>query len=135
MRSTRSRLSLGLGERGQSAVEFALILPLVLLLSLALIQVGAVVQAQIQVTHAAREAARALAIDPAADADEVVAVASTLNPDHTRVSVVFSDSGVAGRKLVAIEVTHEIEPAFPAIAAMVDQFTVRASATMLVEAR
>jgi Flp pilus assembly protein TadG len=52
------------GERGQATVEFAFLLPLVILAVLAVIQVGLVVRDQLGVVHAAREAARAASVDP-----------------------------------------------------------------------
>jgi Flp pilus assembly protein TadG len=51
-------------ERGQATVEFAFLLPLVILAVLAVIQVGLVVRDQLGVVHAAREAARAASVDP-----------------------------------------------------------------------
>src|SRR5215831_11616137 len=50
-------------ESGQSTVEFAFVLPLVVLAALAVIQVGLVVRDQLGVVHAAREAARAASVD------------------------------------------------------------------------
>ncbi|MEY2448174.1 MAG: TadE-like protein [Acidimicrobiaceae bacterium] len=41
-------------ERGQATVEAALVLPLVVLLLLAVVQVGLLVRAEVLVTHAAR---------------------------------------------------------------------------------
>jgi len=46
------------GESGQSVVEFALVLPIFLLLVMGLIQFGAIFNGQITVTSAAREGAR-----------------------------------------------------------------------------
>jgi TadE-like protein len=51
-------------ERGQATVEFAFLLPLVVLSILAVIQVGLVVRDQLGVVHAARQAARAASVDP-----------------------------------------------------------------------
>ncbi len=59
-------------EFGQATVEFALVLPLIAALLLLIVQVGLVMRDELLVTHAAREAARAAAVDPGAD---VVAVA------------------------------------------------------------
>lgn len=58
-------------ERGQATVEFAFVLPLLVLAVLAVIQVGLVVRDQMGVVHAAREAARAASVDrdPGAAAD------------------------------------------------------------------
>ena len=52
-----------LRERGQATVEFALILPLVVFLLLAILQTAVVVRDYVGVVHAAREAARAASVD------------------------------------------------------------------------
>ena len=45
-------------DRGQAAVETALVLPLIMAVALAFVQVGLLVRDHILVVHAAREAAR-----------------------------------------------------------------------------
>lgn len=52
---------------GQASVEFALVLPLIVLVMLAIVQVGLLVRDRLAVVHAAREAAReaSVARDPA----------------------------------------------------------------------
>lgn len=121
------------GDRGQSSVEFALILPLVLLLVLALAQVGLIVQAQITVTHTAREAARALAVDPAADAHAVVERASNLAPAATRVDVAFDAASIPGRQLVEVTVTYDVPVVNGLLQPIASDLVVTATATMLVE--
>lgn len=62
-------------ENGQALVEFALILPLFLLLIMGIIQFGFIFSGQITLTSAAREGARlAVVTDPyeVADADDVI---------------------------------------------------------------
>jgi Flp pilus assembly pilin Flp len=49
-------------DRGATAVEFALLLPLLLLIVFGLIDFGRAINAQITLTQAAREGARALAL-------------------------------------------------------------------------
>lgn len=49
-------------ERGAVAVEFALVLPVLLALVLGIVEFGRAYNAQISVTHAAREAARTMAV-------------------------------------------------------------------------
>ena len=49
-------------ERGSAAVEFALVLPILLLLALALVQVGLLVRDQLILVEAARAGARQAAV-------------------------------------------------------------------------
>ncbi len=55
-------------QLGQATVEFALVLPLVVFLMLAVLQTALVVRDEVAVVHAAREAARAASVDRGADA-------------------------------------------------------------------
>jgi hypothetical protein len=50
-------------ERGQATAELALVLPVLVLVAIAIIQVGLVVRDYVAVVHAAREAARAASVD------------------------------------------------------------------------
>lgn len=77
-------------ESGAAAVEFALVAPLLLLLLLGIVEFGRVFNAQIQVTAAAREAVRSMAIYP--DDEELakstaIASAPGLSPELTRTQV------------------------------------------------
>ncbi|MBS1847721.1 MAG: pilus assembly protein [Actinobacteria bacterium] len=51
-------------ERGQATVEFALVLPIVVMLALGVVQVARVTAFQVAVIDSARSAARAAAVDP-----------------------------------------------------------------------
>ena len=55
------------GQDGQATVEFALVLPLLGLMMLAVVQIGVIVDAQVRATHAAREGARAAAVGDSAE--------------------------------------------------------------------
>jgi Flp pilus assembly protein TadG len=50
-------------ERGAAAVEFALVVPILLALVLGIVEFGRAYNIQISLTHAAREAARSMAIN------------------------------------------------------------------------
>ncbi|MRX43315.1 pilus assembly protein [Agromyces sp. Q22] len=69
-------------ERGAAAVEFALVLPILLLLILGIFEFGRLFNIQIQLSNAAREAARVMAIrDNVGEAQSAaVATAPALNP-------------------------------------------------------
>jgi len=51
-------------ERGQSTVEFALVLPLIVFVLLAIVQTAVVARDAVGVVHASREAARVAAVEP-----------------------------------------------------------------------
>jgi Flp pilus assembly pilin Flp len=61
----RARRCSANSERGAAAVEFALLLPLLVLLIFGMIDFGRAINAQITITQAAREGARALALGQA----------------------------------------------------------------------
>jgi Flp pilus assembly protein TadG len=118
-------------DGGQASVELALVLPLVVLLLLAVVQLGLLVRDQILVVHAAREAAREAAVDPAADAPRRAAVASsTLAGD--RLTVTSTGRGAAGSR-VTVEVAYKASTGVPLVGAALGDLTLRASATMRVE--
>lgn len=60
-------------ERGQATVEFAMVLPLVVFLLLAVVQTALVVRDYVAVVHAAREAVRAASVEAGADAPRAAA--------------------------------------------------------------
>jgi Flp pilus assembly protein TadG len=83
-------------EGGTAAVEFALVLPLVLVIALALVQVGLLVRDRLLVESAARAGARTAALQPddAAVRSAVASSAPDLDPAGLDVTVVRA--GVQG---------------------------------------
>jgi Flp pilus assembly protein TadG len=86
---SRTRRCRRKGERGTATAEFALVLPLILLMALALVQVGLLVKDQIVVEEAARAGARQAAVTTDDDQarDAAVAAAVSLDPDQLEVAV------------------------------------------------
>ncbi len=118
-------------QGGQATVEVALLLPLLALLLLAVIQVGLVVRDQVLVTHAAREAARAAAVDPQVAVARAGAVAAArLDPD--RLSVELSGSTEPGGALT-VTVRYRAPTAVAFVGPLVGDWTLVAEATMRVE--
>ena len=76
-------------RRGSAAVEFALVLPFVLTVVLALVQVGLLVRDRLLVESAVRSGARTAAVDPGDDAvrEAVLRAAPALDPAGVTVSV------------------------------------------------
>jgi hypothetical protein len=119
------------GERGQAAVELALVLPLVAMLLLAVVQVGLVVRDQVLVVQAAREAARAAAVDPGPDA-AARAAASAAGLDPSRLTVIESGRAGPGSRVLVI-VRYRPPAAVPIVGGLIAARTLQARATMRVE--
>jgi hypothetical protein len=121
----------GRGERGQSAVELALVLPLLALLALGLVQVGLVVRDQLLVLHAARDAAREAAVS--ADQAAITGAArdaTGLDPSRLRVDV--GPRGQSG-STVRVTVRYHSPTVVPIIGRFVNDVDLEASASMRVE--
>jgi Flp pilus assembly protein TadG len=81
--------------RGQATVELALLIPLLVLLTLSIVQVGLLVRTRVLVTHAAREAVREAAVGGSAAAVRAAAVDSgPLSADRLAVSLTERDGRV-----------------------------------------
>lgn len=78
-------------ERGQASAEFALVLPLVVVVCLAVVQVAVVARRDVLIAHAAREAARAAAVEPEPEAAIAAARAAATRSsplDPSRITVI-----------------------------------------------
>ncbi|MBK9180245.1 MAG: pilus assembly protein [Acidimicrobiales bacterium] len=118
-------------QRGQAAVELALVLPLVALLLLALIQVGLVVRDQVLVIHAAREGARAAAVDDDPGAARRAALRAA-GLAAGRLTVEVDGRGGEGSR-VRVRVRYRAPTDVPLVGGLVGDVTVGGSVTMRVE--
>lgn len=122
-------------EEGQSATEFALVLPLILIVILVIIQMGIVVNAQLIIIHAAREGARDGSVTNSnmKIRESVINSAGTLDKNSMNISIKPS----SGRKIGDyITVTVEYNPPiiFPGIELVFpDSISLKSSATMRIE--
>ena len=118
-------------DRGQATVELALALPVLLVVLLAAIQVGLVARDQVRVAHAAREAARAAALEPTAEvADAAARGASDLDP--ARLSVAVPSAGAPG-DTVTVVVTYRAATNVPVVGSLLADVVLEERATMRVE--
>lgn len=110
-------------DRGQAAVEFAIALPLVVVLVLGIVQVVIVARDQIVVELAAREGARAAAVaaDPASAAAAAVRAVTTLPVD-------VSTASTAAR--VSVTVRYDSSTDVPLIGAVIREVGLTATVTM-----
>ena len=118
-------------DRGQAAVETALVLPLLLAVVLALVQVGLLVRDHILVVHAAREAARAAAVDPTVETATVAATAAT-ELDPARLHVDIAGSRSAGSRL-RIAVSYRPKLEVPVVGRLFPAVSIREELTVRVE--
>jgi Flp pilus assembly protein TadG len=117
-------------QRGSAAVEFALLLPIALLLLLAFVQVGVLATDQLLLTQASRAGAREAAVQPSEEAvvDAVRAAAAGLDGERIEVDVAWS--GQRGDP-VTVSLAYDV-PTAAALAGWLlpDAVTLRATATM-----
>lgn len=117
-------------DAGSASVEFALVLPLLLLVLLATVEVVVVARTQLQLGHATREGAREAATTPDPER-AIAAVQRSLDPGaarRVRVSV-DRDQYVGGTARVTTSLRHSIAaPLFGGFAV-----TLSSSAVMRVE--
>lgn len=119
-------------DRGQSTVEFALILPLVALVVLCVVQAGFVVRDQLLVSHAAREAARAASVsetDRAGAALRAARQAGSLQSDRLSGTVSVTDGGGS----VRVVITYKSATDLPMIGPLVPDIDLQSSVVMRIE--
>jgi hypothetical protein len=91
---------------GQATVEFALVIPLVLVVLLAVVQVAVVVYSQLAIMHTAREVARVVAVDPTASVGHLADTGSEIGSHDLDVAVTIeADSGTGSVVIVTVGAT------------------------------
>ena len=117
-------------ERGSAAVEFALLLPILLLVLLALVQVGALARDQLVLTQASRAGAREAAVNGSVDAVQEVVRSAAAGLDAERVEIDVLWSGARGTP-VTVSLTYEVPVVSPLAGWLLPQtVSLRSSATM-----
>ncbi len=115
------------GESGQATAEFALVLPLVVVLVLLVVQLGFIARDFVRVAHASRAAARAASVDPSGDRSRDV-VRHLLG----ETSVEIDPAGDIGEPLTAT-VRFVSRTEVPIVGALLPDVTITDSTTMAAE--
>jgi Flp pilus assembly protein TadG len=117
-------MNIGRRDRGQAIVEFAIALPLVVVLVLGVVQVAVVVRDQLAIELAAREGARAAAVSasPASAASAAADAATGLDPIETLTAV--------GATTVTVTVRHTTRTRVPLLGLAIGDVALDASVTM-----
>jgi Flp pilus assembly protein TadG len=121
----------GGADSGQATVELALLLPVVMVLVLLVLQAALVARDAVLVTHAAREAARAVAVDDDPTAARSAATGSTgLAAERLAVSVDGRDG--AGSR-ARVEVRYLAPTDVPLVGRLLPEPTMVSRVTVRVE--
>jgi hypothetical protein len=100
------------GERGSAVVEFALVVPLLLLVALALVQVTVVGRDRIVLQHSARAGAREASVNPDDGAVRAVAVDAAEGLDPAALDVVLTRPEAFGGPVV-VRVEYDVPLGMP----------------------
>lgn len=122
-------------NRGQSMVEFALLLPILLLLVLGIIEFGRVFNESLVVTAAAREGARSAAVGNSDSIATNTALSYITPGGRGTATVTISPSVRVGGQPVTVTVTNQVQIFAPLISAFFpsNPVIVSGSAVMRVE--
>ncbi len=99
-------------ERGSAVVEFALVLPILLLVCLALVQIGVLARDQLLLVQGARAGARQAAVDPDDGVVRTMVLEAAPGLDPTRVDVTVERAGGRGEP-VRVTVGYDATIAVP----------------------
>ena len=105
-------------ERGAAAVEFALLLPVLLLLVFGIVDFGRALNAQITLTQAAREGVRLAALGQPNVVSRTQAAATGISPVTVTVTVCQAGEGPAPDAVVKTSYSFSFVTPIGAIAAM-----------------
>ncbi len=118
-------------DSGQSTVEFALVLPVLMIFMLVAVQVGLLVRDYVMVVHAAREAARSAAVTVGPSGPTLAAQrAAALDP--TRLKVTVGQRGGVG-SIVTVTVHFKAPTEVPLVGALLGDYEMMSVASMRVE--
>ena len=96
-------------DRGAAAVEFALIIPVLLLLVFGIIEFARLYNEQISLTNAARSAARVMAIsnDQGEALSAAIQASPSLDPGLGAGNIAFSPAACAAGGTMSVAITYE----------------------------
>ena len=123
-------------KKGQSIVEFALVLPLLLLLLAGIVDFGRIMNAYLVTNYASREGVRqaALGQTDSVITDTVKRVAGNLDPTILQIQITPSKSSRVRGTETTVRVTYQIDEITPAIGVFIpDPYVINTSTSMRVE--
>ncbi len=123
-------------EKGQSMVEFAMILPVLLLILVGIIEFGFMFSGYLTLTNASRESARAISLGATDAIATQRAKDSSMQLDGSQMVVVISPSAATRQQgdMVTVTITYEYDFLTPFMEAILGgNFLLKTDTTMRVE--
>ncbi len=120
------------GDCGQSTVELALVLPVLIVLALVVVQVGLVARDQVTLHNAAHRAARRAAVEPTPGPVADSAAGSSTALDADRVTVELHGGRDPGDQLTVV-VRYRSVTQVPLVGALIGDIPLQADAVVRVE--
>lgn len=122
-------------EKGQSMVETALILPLILILLFGIVDFGRIFHAYLTLDHAGREAARLASIQKSDDDITAKINSSTVGLDPNRLTITISPNETARTSGAdaAVTLVYNIDFITPLVASLASPLTLTDTTVMRVE--
>ena len=101
-------------RRGQALIEFAIVIPVILLLAAGCMEFGSLYHQKVLLDHAAREGARMAAIGfPPAQIDQIVTTMLLPRWSSEEVSLLLSEESPFGYDMVRYSVSTNLKPLTP----------------------
>ncbi|MFB4169681.1 TadE/TadG family type IV pilus assembly protein [Virgibacillus sp. JSM 102003] len=123
-------------QKGQSLVETALILPILLLLVFGITDFGRIFHAYLTLDHAGREAARTATIGSSDSVIRAKITDATSSLDEDNLGITITPGGEANRTSgseVTITLTYPVDFLTPVIGQIIEEFDLKDTTVMRVE--
>ncbi|OBR90315.1 MULTISPECIES: TadE/TadG family type IV pilus assembly protein [Clostridium] len=123
-------------EKGQALVEFAIILPILLLIVMGIVQFGMVINSYLTIENASREGARAGIIGSTDQEIQylIVATSPNLDPKNLTVTITPDESSRRSGDSLIVKVTYKYNLTVPIISSLFNNVIVlNGQTTMRVE--
>jgi Flp pilus assembly protein TadG len=124
------------GEKGASLVEFAVVLPLLILLVFGIMESGWLFAQQVEIRNAAREGARLAVVDFPDPGDSTQIIAETCSRatlSASRASVYLSQNNAGSDSASAVVTVAQRYESLTGILPMFEGLTIRSTAEMRIE--
>lgn len=123
-------------QRGQALVEFAIIIPMLLLIIMGIAEFGMMINSYLAIQNAAREGARA-GIVGSSNTDirnMIVSISPSLKEKDLTIDITPSETNRKSGQTLTVKLTYKYNPTVPIISGMLSKtVTLRAQTSMRIE--